>query len=508
MSEGICLRKKMNGDIQAAEAFLNELPRFTKKNSLAHTRKLMALLGDPCADRTILHVAGSNGKGSVCNFLYHMLLAGGESAAMFVSPHLTDMRERFQINGQPVSEEAFLAAYERVTAAARELAVKGEPHPTFFEFLYAMAMVLFEEAGVSYVILETGLGGRLDATNSFPTPALSVITPIALEHTEILGDSIAQIAAEKAGILKPGVPVVYAAGSVCGATGDARDAAADEAAEVIAARAARLGCPAAAVVEGEALAPDGEEDPLSLQTRTVFYRIENVGEKEMVFSLTSAYDKKTTWHLPGRAFYQAQNAALAITALRVLRDAGRWPEDADRRPEDADRRPEDAGRKIPALTDETLQRGLAEADWPGRMQEALPDIFLDGAHNPAGIAAFLSCAREIARDDAEAPLLLVSMMREKDLAAAAELFVNGLHWEAVAVTTVSDARGADPTELAAVFANAAQDASAQVGPAPWTPEVFPDARAAFSAMRERKKPGQKLFCTGSLYFLGELMRLL
>ncbi len=465
-------RLQMKGDIKAAESFLNDLPRFTKKNSLAHTRELMELLGDPCADRTVLHVAGSNGKGSVCSFLYHMLLAGGESAAMFVSPHLTDMRERFQINGHLVSEEAFLAAYDRVTEAVRELAAKGEPHPTFFEFLYAMAMVLFGEAGATYVILETGLGGRLDATNSFPTPALTVITPIALEHTEILGDSVRQIAAEKAGILKPGVPVVYAGGSAYGAAGEERDAAADEAAEVIAARAAQLGCPAIAVGE-------------------TCYRITEITADGIAFSLTSAYDKKTIWHLPGRALYQAQNAALAITALRVLCDA--------------DRRPEDADRKIPALTDETLQQGLMEADWPGRMQEALPDIFLDGAHNPAGIAAFLSCVREITRDDAEAPLLLVSMMREKDLPAAAALFVNGMQWEAVAVTTVSDARGADPAELAAAFANAAKDAPAQAGTAPWTPEVFPDARAAFSAMRERKKPGQKLFCTGSLYFLGELI---
>ncbi len=447
----------MNGNIRAAEAFLNDLPRFTKKNSLAHTRELMRLLGNPCANRTVLHVAGSNGKGSVCNFLYHMLLAGNESAAMFVSPHLADMRERFQINGHLVSEESFLSAYDRVTAAVWELTAKGEAHPTFFEFLYAMAMVLFEEAGVTYVILETGLGGRLDATNSFPTPALCVITPIALEHTEILGDSIAQIAAEKAGILKPGVPVVYAAG---------------EAADVIAERAAQFECPAIAL--------DG-----------TCYRITEIAADGIAFYLTSAYDKKTTWHLPGRALYQVQNAALAITALRVLCDA--------------DCRPDHEARQTPAITDETLQQGLFEADWPGRMQEVLPDIYFDGAHNPAGIDAFLSSVREIARNDAEAPLLLVSMMREKDLPAAAALFLNGLNWEIVAVAAVSDARGADPGELAAVFADAAKDASAQAGMTPRTPEVFPDARTAFLAMRERKKPGQKLFCAGSLYFIGELM---
>ncbi len=481
----------MNGDMQAAVEFLYDLPRFTKKNSLAHTRELMQLLGTPCANRVVLHVAGSNGKGSVCNFLYHMLLAGKESAAMFVSPHLRDLRERFQINGHLVSEEAFLAAYDRVTEAVQELTAKGEAHPSFFEFLYAMAMVLFEEAGVTYVILETGLGGRLDATNSFSSPALSVITPIALEHTEILGDSIAQIAGEKAGILKPGVPVVYAGGSAFGTADGGHDAAADEAAEVIAERASQLGCPAIAVAEGEAPGPDEDN---SLPSRNIFYEIEHVGEKEIAFSLSTAYDKKTTWHLPGRALYQVQNAALAITALRVLCDGS-----------DTIRRPEHADRQTPAVTDKTLQQGLFEADWPGRMQEVLPDIFFDGAHNPAGIEAFLSSVREIAREDAEEPLLVVSMMREKDLPAATALFLSGMNWDFVAVTTVSDARGADPTELAAVFAEAAKNASVQAGTAPLTPEVFPDARTAFLAMRKRKKNGQKLFCTGSLYFIGELM---
>ena len=193
---------------QAVE-FLYGIPKFTKKHSLAHTKHFMELLGNPGNHCKVIHVAGSNGKGSVCCFLYHMLLSEGKTVGLFTSPHLMDVRERFQLNGDLCSEEQFLSAYARVKKTAEELDQKGLGYPTFFEFIFAMGMVLFAEAQVEYVVLETGLGGRLDATNSFADPVLSIITSISLEHTEILGDTIAQIAGEKAGIIKPGVPVVF-----------------------------------------------------------------------------------------------------------------------------------------------------------------------------------------------------------------------------------------------------------------------------------------------------------
>ncbi len=428
----------MKQEMTEAVDFLYDLPRFTKKNSLGHTRRLMKLLGDPCADRKVIHVAGSNGKGSVCCFLYHMLLAGGVSAAMFTSPHLVDIRERFQINGDMIGEDSFIRAYRKVTEVVRKLTENGEDHPTFFEFVYAMAMLLFEEAQVEYIVLETGLGGRLDATNSYSTPILSVITPVSFEHSEILGDTVAQIAEEKAGILKPGVPVVYAADNA-------------EAASVIASRAEEAGCPAAAVSLGGEGA--GKADFIC--------RVCEIGENAVDFSISSVYDKTTVWRVPGHAIYQVENAALAITAMHLAT----------------------------GMDDGILQQGLLESEWPGRMQEVLPDIYFDGAHNPSGIEAFVTSARELAKGDPYPPLLLFSMLREKDIETSVRLLMDGMDWENVAVTLIPGERGTDPGRIA-MYCEA---------------EVLPDCADAFMTMRNRKREGQKLFCTGSLYFIGTLL---
>ena len=128
--------------MDGAVDFIYSIPKFTTKNSLDHTRQLMKLLGDPCLKRKIIHVAGSNGKGSVCCFLYHMLLAAGKSAGLFTSPHLVDIRERFQVNGEMISERVFLDAYDQVKRASGELVRKTGSHPTFFEFLFAVGMVI------------------------------------------------------------------------------------------------------------------------------------------------------------------------------------------------------------------------------------------------------------------------------------------------------------------------------------------------------------------------------
>lgn len=153
----------------AAESYIYATPKFTSKNSLEDTRRFLAHLGFPACHKKILHVAGTNGKGSVCAYLCSVLQKAGISCGMFTSPHLVSMRERFRINGKIVSEERFLWAFRKVMEALKTLpeplAAAGY-HPTFFEFLFFMGMLLFEEAGVEYVVLETGLGGRLDATNA------------------------------------------------------------------------------------------------------------------------------------------------------------------------------------------------------------------------------------------------------------------------------------------------------------------------------------------------------
>ncbi len=480
--------KTNNSSMQEAVDFLYDLPKFTKKNSLDHTRKLLALLGDPCFDRKIIHVAGSNGKGSVCCFLYNMLLCGGKSVAMFTSPHLADIRERFQMNGKMVEVSGFLEAFEQVKTASEEMVKNNLNHPTFFEFIFAMGMVIFEKAQAEYVVLETGLGGRLDATNSFPRPVLTVITSISLEHTEILGDTLAQIAAEKAGILKPGVPIVFWEGE-------------PEAAEVIRSRAAELGCPQYAISNKNIKNCEIKEEGIDFSFLSAYDRTEKkavpdqwsgsmrtgqsrndvqcqpLGDAQ-VHLQSDAWDdrmrpdgKCRRWTVPGHACYQAENASLAIEAIRVL----------------------------DLMDDDTMQQGLTAAVWRGRMQEVLPEIYFDGAHNPSGMEAFMQTVRLLTADDLYPPLLLFSMVKEKDLRTAVRFLTADCRWESATVTTVEGERGVPAEVLRQLFLE-----SSSLPPA-YTVDSFDDCREAFRVMKSRKKPGQKLFCTGSLYFTGELM---
>ena len=148
-------------------------------------------------------------KGSTCAFLTSILREAGYSCGLFTSPHLVEINERFQINEEIITDQVFLDAFCKVKALADELLAEGSYHPTYFEMLFLMGMVIFAEAGVDYVTLETGLGGRLDATTSVENPIACVITSISFDHMQYLGDTIEEIAGEKAGIIVPGVPVIY-----------------------------------------------------------------------------------------------------------------------------------------------------------------------------------------------------------------------------------------------------------------------------------------------------------
>lgn len=163
-----------------AVEYILSVPKFTKKNKMENTIELMERLGRPERDMKIIHVAGTNGKGSVCAFLSTILVKAGKQTGLFTSPHLVKINERFQLNNEPVSDEDFLAAYLKVQAAVEDMQRDGFAHPTYFELLFALAMVLFQEKHMEYVVLETGLGGRLDATNMVESPLLRSLRLSAL----------------------------------------------------------------------------------------------------------------------------------------------------------------------------------------------------------------------------------------------------------------------------------------------------------------------------------------
>ena len=376
---------------QEAVAYIDETPKFTKKNTLDHTRAFLKRLGDPQEKMKILHVAGTNGKGSVCSFLASMLKAGGKRTGLFTSPHLVKINERFVVDEQDVSDEEFLEAFHTVMDCVEEMKEEGYPHPTYFELLFLIGMKLFERAGVEYLVLETGLGGRLDATNSVAHPLVSVITSISLDHTEYLGDTVAAIAGEKAGIIKEGVPVVY-------------DASCPESAEVIRRRAEELHAPAYPITPK-------------------MYKISKTTKKHIDFSIDSGYYDDIRLSISSVAEYQVKNAAEAVTAIRVIDREG-------------------------AFTDEVIRKGVEEMRWQGRMETVLPGVIIDGAHNEAGVEEFVKTARRL---EADCPVtLLFAAVGDKDYRHMIETICRELRLERVIVTEVGGYRSVDvkvPEEL-------------------------------------------------------------
>lgn len=425
---------------QEACKYILEIPKFTSKNRPENIRMLLDVLGNPQESYKVIHVAGTNGKGSVCAFLSSMLKEDGKRVGLFTSPHLVDIRERFQIQGELVSESAFLKAFHTVQEAVEKL-LKGKEqffHPTFFEWLFAMGTVIFAEEQVEYAVLETGLGGRLDATNAVNHPVLTIITSISLDHTEILGDTLGKIAWEKAGILKDGVPLVC----------DGRDTAVLEVLEKEARKhASRV----------FALYPD-------------MYEIFMNTDKNIDFSLKSVYDLYDDILVNSPAEYQAVNASLAVMAMEVLYD----------------------GQE---LCQDTVLRGIRNTRWPGRMEEVLPDVFLDGGHNAAGVAEF---TRTVERFQEERRItLLFSAVKEKDYEQMIQTLCDKIHFEKVFVTQLETPRAAGAEELAELFRKHSGQKAV----------CCRSVKDAFGQALKDKGDGM-LFCAGSLYLVGELKELL
>ena len=192
-----------------ATEYLLDIPKFTKNKDNTNLRRILEHMGNPDKDIKVIHVAGTNGKGSTCSFMNNILLAAGKTVGMFTSPHLVKINERIKINGRDISDEKFLEAFLGVKEVVDNVIKEGGEHPTFFEYIFLVGIKALHDAKVEYGIFEVGLGGRLDATNIIEKPLVSVITSVSMDHMEILGDTIEQIAKEKAGIIKENTPVVY-----------------------------------------------------------------------------------------------------------------------------------------------------------------------------------------------------------------------------------------------------------------------------------------------------------
>ena len=321
--------------------FLSNLEFFGIKLGLEQTRALFDELGNPDAGMKFIHVAGSNGKGSVCAFMESALLKCGFSTGFYSSPHLVSVSERFRINGKKVTEDTVAEYVKKVRPAVDALALKGMK-ATYFEVVTAIAAMMFRDAGVDFAIWEVGMGGRLDSTN-IVTPEICAITGISMEHAERLGGTLGAIAFEKAGIIKPGVKVFRS-----------RTIAA-EAADVIDARASEVG------------APPG----LSEEIDESFKPVINLGADMKKVSQTFRFKNGGSATIPLLGAHQRRNAALAYSLLGELAEKY-------------------------SFSLETAVAGMAETDWAARC-EFLSEykLILDAGHNPEGAQALADLLTEV-----------------------------------------------------------------------------------------------------------------
>lgn len=439
------MKKQEITTFEEAERYINETPRFTTKNSMEDTKAFLHRMGDPDKKMKIIHVAGTNGKGSVCAYLRSILEEAGFSVALFTSPHLVDIRERFVAEGEMISREDFLRSFLHIYHMLDWEALEaGRPsyHPSYFEYLFFIAMEWFPRRHPDYCILETGLGGRLDATNAVSKKELSVITHISLEHTEYLGDTVEKIAGEKAGIMQAGAP------AVCWDT-------CEETTRVFEAKAAELGISVCLVSKKD-------------------YRFLNFKNKSIDFSVSSRYygdNDLISLTLSTIASYQMENASLAVRAVEVL----------------------DQGRRVTAGQ---IRRGLKNCFWAGRMEEVLPEVYVDGAHNEDGIRAFLETVQKDGHAGARA--LLFGVVKDKDYGHMIERLAGSGLFERFAIAHMQTGRSVLPEELGRLFAAFPHCEY----------KLYDNVTAAFHELLHSRREGERVYAAGSLYLAGEIKELL
>jgi dihydrofolate synthase/folylpolyglutamate synthase len=431
------------------------------KFDLEHMRVLLAALGHPENRSPTVLVAGTNGKGSTAATLASILQASGLKTGLYTSPHLVRINERIRLNGETIGDDDFAMLHDVVDRTAERLVSEGDLpwHPSFFEMLTAMAFEYFARSRPDMVVLEVGMGGRLDATNVVD-PRLSIITDIALDHQKYLGETVAEIAREKAGIIRPGgtvvtLPQLPEANDVIG------NAILDADAHAV-----------NAVPYVPPVSQGSGQWPVASDQRQR-YPLDVMGAQIMVES-----------PLVGR--HQLRNLALAVAAAAELRHQGEI-----------------------RITPETIAEGIRKTQWPGRFQVVpaagdSPEYVLDVAHNPAGAWALRSTLSGAYQNPGSGDpanvreiTMVFGVMRDKAVQEITEiLFPIAAH---VIVTHANNPRSASPAEIRQAAARVAADSDI---------EEAEDVASALDRAREVAGSGGLVVITGSIYVVGEAMRIL
>ncbi len=431
---------------------------------LGRIRALLAALGDPHAGLRCLHIAGTKGKGSTAAMTESILRAAGYRTGLYTSPHLVDVRERIRVDGAMITPDAFAELLERTrphTERIRKDCARLPPGaetrpPTYFEILTHLAFMYFEEMKVDAAVLEVGLGGRLDATNVVDAPVACAITSVGHDHMEILGDTLAEIAGEKAGILKPDVPAVVA---------PQRPAAWKS----IRAVARRAGAPLWVVgrdvsiikIDGDKSDGDRPGGAFTVQTPDTLYE---------------------RLRVPLWGVHQRTNAAVAVGLVELARREG-----------------------FDRVTPEAVREGLAAVIWPGRIQQVAerPTTVLDGAHTPESVEALLQALLGTleGRFPGARPVFVFGAADDKDWRGMlADLLANA---GALVATSNGTPRAVPPTEIAA--AASAMKHPEEAGAV--RIKVEEDPAGALARAREIAGEDGLVVATGSLYLVGRLLPL-
>lgn len=417
--------------------YLYALQKHGIKLALSNSLALMAHMGYPHRKFRSVHVAGTNGKGSTSSFIASMLQAAGHRVGLYTSPHLVSFTERIRIDNAPITEAKVVELAARVRDASRKAAGPDGTaalNPTFFEVVTAMAFTYFAEEGVDLAVIEVGMGGRLDSTNVI-TPLVSVITNIELEHTEFLGTTLSRIAGEKAGIIKQGIPVV---------TGAMQQ-------EVI------------TVIEREAAA---QKAPVYRLPKD-FFPDRIASHREQVFDYSGIKSSYGKVKLNMLGSHQVDNACLALATIECLRSAGVTVDEA------------------------AVRRGLEQTRWEGRLELVArrPDIYLDGAHNPASARKLAATIREM-KPAYQRTVLIIGILGDKDyqgiIAALAPLA------DSVVATKPRYSRAMEVRALAS-----------EIRKLHGSVETAETVEEAIAAAGKTASPDDLVLITGSLYVVGD-----
>lgn len=459
-------------------AYINE-PRWRhSKLGLERMRALLGVLGNPQDSLRFVHVAGTNGKGSVCAYLASILQAAGFRTGLFTSPYIVEFAERIRVDGCNIDDAALLEATLAVRDAAEAVAARLGEHPTEFELMCAVALEHFKRSGCDIAVMEVGLGGRLDATNAIPAPAVAVIARIGLDHTELLGDTPAAIAREKAGIVKPGSAVVTWPQEDAGALQAIREAA------------AAAGDPLT-IVDFSSLECGAIQAGADIPERHALLGREGIAARVPDFAAPGAAAAPAPNRAPDsgpalwRPFrfqgadyrtallgtYQPFNAAVALAAADALVDCGF------------------------AIDGEAKRRGIAETRWPGRfqlLQAGPPPLVADGGHNPQGARALADSLRDAF--PGRKAVFIMGVLADKDYPAMIDEVAPLA--KAFLCLAPPNPRALPASELAAAIRSRAGDIPVEAAAAP---------EEALAKARRLATPEDVIAAFGSLYTLGAFL---